>query len=160
MSLNAPKDLPVPASDGLHFGIACACFNSELTDPLLTRVTSLLEEAGSPASLVVERVPGSHEVPVALALMLAVESFDCLLGLGVVIKGATSHHHLVAESAGHALQRLAVERCVPVINGLIVTDTVEDARERVSGALDRGAEFARAALQMAALKRKWTKNSN
>ncbi len=160
MSRNSPTDEPVPASDGLRFGIACACFNPELTDALLARVTSLLEEAGSPAALEVERVPGSHETPVALSLMLEAGPFDCLVGLGVVIKGATSHHHLVAESAGHAFQRLAVERRVPVINGLIVTDSEEDARERVTGALDRGAEFARAALQMAALKRKWTKNSN
>lgn len=160
MSLDSPSGLPVPASDGLRFGIVCACFNSELTDALLARVTSVLKDAGTPASLMLERVPGSHEVPAALALMLDAEPFDCLVGLGVVIKGATSHHHLVAESAGHAFQSLAVERRVPVINGLIVTDCEEDARERVVGSLDRGTEFAHAALQMAALKRKWTKNSN
>ncbi|SVD03789.1 uncharacterized protein METZ01_LOCUS356643, partial [marine metagenome] len=134
--------------------------NGELTDALLARVTTLIEDAGPPERLVGDRVPGSHEVPVAMTLMLESDSFDCLVGLGVVIKGATSHHHLVAENAGSAMQQLAMERAIPIINGIIVTDDPDEARERVTGPIDRGREFAEAALHMAALKRKWKKNSN
>jgi 6,7-dimethyl-8-ribityllumazine synthase len=124
----------------------------------MAKVTAMIKDAGEPERLVVERVPGSHEVPVAMSLMLEAESFDCLVGLGVVIKGSTSHHHLVAESAGQAMQQLAVERCTPIINGIIVTDSIEDAEVRVTGSLNRGREFGEAALHMAELKRKWTKN--
>jgi 6,7-dimethyl-8-ribityllumazine synthase len=80
-----------------------------------------------------------------------------MIGLGVVIKGATSHHHLVAESAGNALQSLSLSQGVPVINGIIVTDDLSSAEERITGRLDRGSEFARAALEMAQLHEKWTK---
>ena len=89
--------------------------------------------------------------------MLESRPFHCLIGLGVVIKGSTSHHHLVADSAGHAIQSLAIEHGVPIINGLVVTEDLNSAEERITGSLDRGKEFAQAALRMAQLYEKWTK---
>ena len=80
-----------------------------------------------------------------------------MIGLGVVIKGATSHHHLVAESAGNAIQSLVLQHGVPIINGIVVTDDENSANERINGSLDRGREFAQAALEMAHLHEKWTK---
>ena len=157
MSLDPPQGGKW-SSDGLRLGIVCARYNEVLTDALMDKVTAIIKDAGEPEKLVVERVPGSHEVPVAMSLMLEAETFDCLVGLGVVIKGSTSHHHLVAESAGQAMQQLAVARSTPIINGIIVTDSIEDAEARVTGYLDRGREFGEAALHMAELKQKWTKN--
>ena len=157
MSLDPPQGGKC-SSGGLRLGIVCARYNEALTDALLAKVTAIINKAGEPERLIVERVPGSHEVPVAMSLMLGAESFDCLVGLGVVIKGSTSHHHLVAESAGQAMQQLAVECSTPIINGIIVTDSIGDAEARVTGTLDRGREFGEAALHMAELKRKWTKN--
>ena len=157
MSLDPPQGGKW-SSDRLRLGIVCARYNEVLTDALMDKVTTIIKDAGEPERLVVERVPGSHEVPVAMSLMLGAESFDCLVGLGVVIKGSTSHHHLVAESAGQAMQQLAVARSTPIINGIIVTDSIEDAEARVTGSLDRGREFGEAALHMAELKQKWTKN--
>ena len=159
MSLDAPEGGKL-SSDGIRLGVVCSRYNEELTDAMLARVTGLIEEAGVPERLVVERVPGTHEVPAAMVLMLESEGFDCLVGLGVVIKGDTSHHHLVAENAGSAMQQLAMERAIPIINGIIVTDDPNEARERVTGPIDRGREFAEAALHMATLKRKWKKNWN
>ena len=157
MSLDPPQGGKW-SSDGLRLGIVCARYNEALTDALLTKVTAVIKYAGVPERLAVERVPGSHEVPVAMSLMLESESFDCLVGLGVVIQGSTLHHHMVAESAGQAIQQLAVTCSTPIINGIIVTDSIEDAEARVTGPLDRGGEFGEAALHMAELKRKWTKN--
>ena len=157
MSLDAPKP-DNPSSDGLSIGIVCARYNEELTDALLARVSEVIQGQGEPENLSVERVPGSHEIPVGLSLMLESRDFDCLVGLGVVLKGATSHHHLVAESAGSALQKLAIDQSTPIINGIIVTETLEEARERVTGSIDRGREFAEAALSMAQLKRRWKKS--
>ena len=91
-SPTAPVIDPAPFS----FGIVCARFNEGLTQHLLDRVLEVLEEHGKPADLVVERVPGSHEVPAGLSLLAETGRFSSLIGLGVVIKGSTSHHHLVA----------------------------------------------------------------
>ena len=84
------------------------------------------------------------------------KTFSCLIALGVVVKGGTSHHQLVADSAGQAIQSLVVEYGTPIINGIIVTDDYFSAETRITGSVDRGNEFAQAALQMAQLKMKWT----
>ena len=64
---------------------------------------------------------------------------------------------MVGQSVSHALQRVALDRGVPVINGVVVADTQAQAQARCTGKIDRGAEFARAALEMAALKQRFSK---
>lgn len=145
------------SSEGLSFGVVAARYNEELTESLLRKVTECLCVNGNPRELLIERVPGSHEIPSALNLMLNAKSFSCMIGLGVVIKGGTSHHHLVAESAGNSIQSLVSRHGVPIINGIIVTDDYDSANERINGKLNRGKEFAQAALEMAHLHDKWTK---
>ena len=156
MSQSPPSDKRIDPS-GFTIGIVAACYNEDLIESLLDKVTAGICKNGDPAELLVERVPGSHEIPCAVNLMLNARPFSCMIGLGVVIKGATSHHHLVAESAGNALQSLSLSQGVPVINGIIVTDDLSSAEERITGSLDRGSEFAQAALEMAQLHEKWTK---
>ena len=155
MSTDYPSPPQIDASP-FAFGVVCARFNESLTQSLLDRVLEILQKQGKPAELVIERVPGSHEVPAGLALLANSGRFSCLIGLGVVIKGATSHHHLVAESAGNAIQSLVVKHRLPIINGIVVTDDLNSAEMRITGALDRGREFAHAALEMASLRQKWT----
>ena len=155
MSLDAP-DFSAIDSSGFRIGVIAAQFNRRLSDALLSRVKEVIHQHGDPKKWIVERVPGSNEIPSGLNLLLEKESFSCLLGLGVLIKGGTSHHHLVAESAGYAIQSLAIAHNTPIINGIIVTDDLPTAEERICGSIDRGMEFAHAALQMAQLKQKWT----
>lgn len=150
-SPNPPIIDPAPFS----FGIVCSRFNESLTQSLLDRVIEVLNEQGTPAQVITERVPGAHEVPAGLSLLADSGRFSTLIGLGVVIKGSTSHHHLVAESAGHAIQSLVVQHRLPIINGIVVTDDLTTAEERITGKLDRGKEFAHAALEMASLRKKW-----
>jgi 6,7-dimethyl-8-ribityllumazine synthase len=100
------------------------------------------------------RVPGSHEVPWAVQRLAAQGRRDCVIGLGVLIAGDTRHHELVADSVSHALQRVALATGVPVINGVMAVGTAAQARARCTGRINRGAEFAAAALEMAALKRR------
>jgi 6,7-dimethyl-8-ribityllumazine synthase len=110
--------------------------------------------AGVPEkAITVLRVPGSHEIPWA-AQSLALGSRDVVIGLGVLIGGATSHHEMVGQSVSQALMRIALDTRVPVINGVIVANTLAQARERCIGRINRGAEFAAGALEMAALKKK------
>ena len=156
MSTDSPVNLITDPAE-LSIGVVCASFNSDLCESLLTRVTSCLQEKGMLKKLLIERVPGSNEVPSGIDLILEGTSFDCMIGLGVVIKGSTSHHHLVAETSGHSLQNLSVKYHTPIINGIVVTDDLQSAEDRIVGEIDRGKEFAKAALHMAHLKRKWTK---
>ncbi len=154
MSLNAPTSQDLDGSKR-RFGIVAARFNQELVDSLLARLERALAAAGvKPTSIRVERVPGSHEVPWAVARLAARRRYDCIIALGVLIGGDTNHHEMVGQSVSHALQRVAVESGTPVINGVIVADTPAQARARCTGRIDRGTEFARAALEMAALKRR------
>ena len=145
------------AATTLRIGIVASRFNKLLVEALLIRVLDSISTNGAPEFLCVERVPGAHEIPSALSLMLRSESFSCMIGLGVIIKGSTSHHHMVADTAGHAIQRLAINHHTPIINGIVVTDNVSDAEERITGTLDRGQEFAHAAIEMGHLQKKWTK---
>jgi 6,7-dimethyl-8-ribityllumazine synthase len=154
MSTDSPNP-PILDPAPFSFGIVCSRFNESLTQSLLDRVIEVLNEQGTPAQIIIERVPGAHEVPAGLSLLADSGRFSTLIGLGVVIKGSTSHHHLVAESAGHAIQSLVVQHRLPIINGIVVTDDLTTAEERITGKLDRGKEFAHAALEMASLRKKW-----
>ncbi len=154
MSLAAPQPTVIDGA-GFSFGVVAARFNGELVDALLARVLAGLRAAGVAARKIkVVRVPGSHEVPWAVQTLAVHGRRDCVLGLGVLIGGDTSHHEMVGTSVSHALQRVALETRTPVINGVIVANTRAQAEARCRGRIDRGAEFAAAALEMAALKRK------
>jgi 6,7-dimethyl-8-ribityllumazine synthase len=152
MSLDKPSLQPVDGAR-LRIGIAAARFNGVLVDALLARVRAGLAAAGVRAkNITVVRVPGSHEIPWAVQALAG--GRDGVIGLGVLIGGETNHHEMVGQSVSQALQRVALDSGVPVINGVIVANTRAQARARCAGRIDRGAEFARAALEMGALKRR------
>ena len=157
MSLAVPS---TQAINGAAFRVAivAARYNDVLVEALLARVLGGLNSAGVKSkNVTVVRVPGSHEVPVAVGMLARPKSVDCVIGLGVLIGGDTRHHEMVGQSVSHALQRVALDRGVPVINGVVVADTQAQAQARCTGKIDRGAEFARAALEMAALKQRFSK---
>ena len=134
-------------------GVVAARFNEALVDGLLVQLTAGLRRAGVKAGRIqLVRVPGSHEVPWAAGRLAASRRHDCVVVLGVLIGGDTKHHEMVGQSVSHALQRVALDAGIPVINGVIVADTVAQARARCTGEINRGAEFAQAALAMAELK--------
>ncbi len=156
MSFDAPKP---PVIDGSRFsiGIAAARFNGTLVDGLLASLRAALESQGVPAAgLTLVRVPGSHEVPYAIQRLADTGKHDCLIALGVLIGGDTNHHEMVGNSVSAALQSIALQSRLPVINGVIVANTRAQAEARCTGAINRGAEFAAAALEMAALKRSFS----
>lgn len=156
MSLAAPSE-KVIKGDAFRVGIVAARFNGELVDALLDRVVAKLRAAGvKEKAIAVVRVPGSHEVPWA-ASELARGRRDVVIGLGVLIGGDTSHHEMVGQSVSHALQGVALATRIPVINGVIVTNTRAQAEARCRGRIDRGAEFAAAALEMAVLKKSFSR---
>ncbi len=155
MSLDAPVQTPL---DGSRFslGVVAARFNGELVDGLLRELKATLAHQGVPLDQIeVVRVPGSHEIPVAVQLLADTGKFDCIVALGVLIGGDTQHHAMVGTSVSHALQALAMATRIPVINGVVVADTRAQAEARCVGPIKRGAEFAQAALEMAALRRRF-----
>lgn len=154
MSLDAPAAAPVDGSL-FSFGIAAARFNQELVDGLLGSLLATLLKHGVPESrLETLRVPGSHEVPYAIQLLADRGKHDCLIALGVLIGGDTNHHEMVGNSVSQALHHVSLTASLPVINGVIVANNRAQAEARCLGPINRGAEFALAALEMAALKRK------
>jgi 6,7-dimethyl-8-ribityllumazine synthase len=154
MSLAAPAETTVDGS-AFRVGIVAARFNGDLTDALLARVVERLHAAGvKERAVTVVRVPGSHEVPWAVGELARDSRRDVVIALGVLIGGDTSHHEMVGQSVSHALQRIALESRTPVINGVIVANTRAQAEARCRGKINRGTEFAAAALEIAALKRK------
>jgi 6,7-dimethyl-8-ribityllumazine synthase len=148
---------PVPTAAGgaaFRVGVAAARYNDRLIEPLLAQVVGALRAAGvKEKNLTLARVPGSNELPVA-AQWLAARRPDVVVALGVIIRGDTLHYELIAHASARALQRVALDARLPVINGIVVAENEEQAEARCLGRIDRGAEFAAAALEMAALGRR------
>jgi 6,7-dimethyl-8-ribityllumazine synthase len=154
MSLSAPTALSIDGTR-LRFGIAAARFNGVLVDALLARVLEGLRAAGTlEQNITLWRVPGSHEIPWAAQALADGGAVDGVIGLGVLVAGDTNHHEMVGQSVSYALQRVALTTRVPVVNGVMVVNSLAQAEERCIGRINRGAEFAAAALEMAALKGK------
>jgi 6,7-dimethyl-8-ribityllumazine synthase len=149
MSQDKPKPNDIDGRD-LWFGVAAARYNGPLVDTLLERVRrTLLDAKVASDHIKVIRVPGSAEVPYAAHMLAMTGEYDCVIGLGVVVAGDTPHHEIIAHSTALAFQESALRSEVPVINGIIVTLDAAQAEARCRGDLDRGSEFARAALEMA-----------
>jgi 6,7-dimethyl-8-ribityllumazine synthase len=149
MSDSPPDPLPVDGAD-FFIGIVAARYNGELVDALLARVLAVLQEHGvRERNIEVARVPGSNEIPYVAHMLAATGEFDCLIALGVVLSGETSHHEVISYGTAYSLHSIGMQSEIPVINGILTVNSLEQARERISGSHDRGAEFARAALQMA-----------
>lgn len=148
MSLDKPKSKKLDASD-YSFAIAASRFNQKLVDALLKDVRKTLAECGAKDSNIrVLRVPGAAELPFA-ASRLALLGYDAVICLGVVIAGETPHHLIIAHSTADALQRIAVENGIPIINGIVVTNDKAQAEARTIGKIRRGVEFADSAIEMA-----------
>jgi 6,7-dimethyl-8-ribityllumazine synthase len=159
MSLRAPAST---AASGAAFrvGIAAARYNEHLVEPLLAHTQAALLAAGvKKGNLAVVRVPGSNELPTA-AQWLAAHRPDVIIALGVIIRGETIHYELIAHASAQGLQRVALDAHLPVINGIVVGENEAQAAARSHGGIDRGAEFAAAALEMAALGRRLKKKGH
>ncbi|MBN1404252.1 MAG: 6,7-dimethyl-8-ribityllumazine synthase [Opitutales bacterium] len=151
------SDIPLEAvnvdGEGLRFGIVASRYNKDYVDALLESALRTLDKAGVRAEdIETIRVPGALEAPFVAGMLASSGEFDCLIVLGVIIKGDTSHHDVIARSTAEAFQRISRESEVPIINGVLDVNNEEQAKLRCMGKMDRGAEFATSALEMADLK--------
>ena len=135
-----------PEGEGRSVGVVVARFNGEITGALLESALAALDEEGvAKDAVTVMPVPGAFELPLAAMALAKTRRYACIVALGAVIRGDTPHFDYVAGEAASGLQLAALETGVPVAFGVLTTDTVEQARERV----DKGAEAVRTALEMA-----------
>lgn len=152
MSLDQPEALSIDGRD-LRFAIVAARFNPALVKALLENCVQAMAEAGvQPENIEVLRVPGSNELPYAAAMLAKSFQYDAVVVLGLVLAGETPHHEVIADSTGNALQRISLDTETPVINGIVVVHTMEQAEARCRGDINRGREFGLAALEMAVIK--------
>jgi 6,7-dimethyl-8-ribityllumazine synthase len=143
-----PEAVPVDAA-GLRLGIVATTWHGEITAALLDRAVEAARASGVPQPTVA-RVPGAIELPV-VAQALA-EEHDAVVALGVVIRGGTPHFEYVCDSVTAGLTRVALDAGKPVGNGVLTTDTEEQARDRAGlpgSAEDKGWEATLAALATA-----------
>jgi 6,7-dimethyl-8-ribityllumazine synthase len=102
------------------------------------------------ATISILRVPGSFEIPVVVRELAAHDSADAIIACGVILQGETSHAQNLSRSVTDALQRIAVEHSVPVINVVLSFDNEAQARARcLENKINRGTEAARAAVEIA-----------
>jgi 6,7-dimethyl-8-ribityllumazine synthase len=127
-------------------GVVVARFNREITKAMLESALNALTSAGvSRDAITVMPVPGAFELPLAAMALAKTRRYACIVALGCVIRGDTPHFDFVAGEAASGLQLAALESGVPVSFGVLTCETREQAEARV----DRGAEAARTALEMA-----------
>lgn len=138
---------------GRRFGIVASRFNDFIVRPLLDGALDAIKRHGGDLSSVdVAWVPGSYEIPLAARRLAFSGRYDAVICLGAVIRGATAHFDYVAGGASSGVSNVALEADLPVIFGVITTETIEQAIERAGTKLgNKGFEAAATAIEMASL---------
>ncbi|MGA2521155.1 MAG: 6,7-dimethyl-8-ribityllumazine synthase [Acidimicrobiales bacterium] len=133
-----------------RIGVVCAKFNGAITERLLDGVLAGLEANGvKPAAVSVAWVPGAFELPLVARRLAEAGGMEAVVALGAVIRGDTAHFEYVAGQCASGLQRAALDTGVPIVFGVLTTETVEQALERSGeGPDNKGYEAALTALEM------------
>ena len=150
--LDIPDDVAVlegsPSGADRTVGVVVSRFNGEVSNKLLESALAALAAAGvSEERITVMPVPGAFELPFGAMALAKTRRYSCIVALGCVVRGETPHFEYVAGEAASGLQLAGLETGVPVAFGVLTVDTAEQAEAR----LDKGADAARAALEMADL---------
>lgn len=144
---------------GLRICIVAARWNEFITSKLVEGASVTLRECGvAEADVTLAWVPGSFEVPTAARWAAETGRFDAVICFGAVIRGETAHFEYVAGGAAEGIAATSRETGVPVIFGVLTTETVQQALDRVGGKEGhKGEEAARGAIQMANLHRQFNR---
>lgn len=138
---------------GRKVAVVAARFNDFIVASLLKGAIAAWLERGGPAEdLLIARVPGAFELPVAARRLALSGRYDAVVALGCVIRGDTPHFEYVSGECARGLQLASLETGVPIIFGVLTVETVEQALERAATtAGNKGGEAMTAALEMASL---------
>ena len=119
------------AAKGLKIALVASRFNSFLVGQLVKGAADAFNRRGGDAAgLVLVRVPGAYEIPVTAKKLAASKKFDAVVGLGAVVQGATPHAALINETTARAFTEIALETGVPVVDGVVSAENLEQAVER------------------------------
>ncbi|MBY0383331.1 MAG: 6,7-dimethyl-8-ribityllumazine synthase [Xanthobacteraceae bacterium] len=138
---------------GMRFGIVVAKFNKFVTSKLLSSCLDGLTKHGVKESDIdVARVPGAFEIPLVAKTLARSGRFDAVICLGAVIRGDTPHFDYICHEASRGIGQASLETGVPIIFGVLTTETVAQAIERADTAkFNRGGEAAKSAIEMASV---------
>ncbi|MBT3310747.1 MAG: 6,7-dimethyl-8-ribityllumazine synthase [Desulfobacterales bacterium] len=138
---------------GKKFGIVASRFNDFITDRLVSgAIDALIRSGANDADIEVVKVPGAFEIPLIAKKMAEKGRYDAIICLGAVIRGATPHFDYVSSEVSKGVAVVSLESSVPIIFGIITTDTIEQAIERAgTKAGNKGWSAAISAVEMANL---------
>ena len=134
----------------MRIGIVVSRFNDFVTERLLTGAQATIREAGVPDDdVVLLRVPGAFEIPIAAQRLAETSRVDAVICLGCLIRGATPHFEYIASACAHGITAAAAATGVPMTFGVLTTNSVEEALERAApGDGNKGREAALAAIDL------------
>lgn len=134
MSTHAPKPAPSELPADVKIAVIAARFNEHIVGELLSGCLKRLEQLKvSDSNIAIHRVPGAFELPLAAKLAAATKRFHAVICLGAVIRGETPHFDYVAGECARGLQNVSIEQSLPVIFGVLTTNTEEQAKDRIGG---------------------------
>ncbi|MEW5735192.1 MAG: 6,7-dimethyl-8-ribityllumazine synthase [Thermodesulfobacteriota bacterium] len=135
---------------GKKFGIVTARFNDFISDRLLGGALDALSRSGvKDQDIAVVKVPGAFEIPLAAQKMAESKSYDAVICIGAVIRGSTPHFDYVCAEASKGVAHVSLNYGIPVLFGILTTDTIEQAVERAgTKAGNKGFSTAMAAIEM------------
>ena len=137
-------------AEGFKFAIVASRFNHALVDRLVEgAIDCLIRHGAKEEDIIVVRVPGSWEIPVAVKRILTKGEVDAVIALGVLIRGATPHFEYIASEVSKGLAQLSLEFGKPVSFGIITADSLEQAVERAGTKMgNKGWEASLSAIEM------------
>ena len=149
MSKSTPSRPPI-VKVNRTFHIVASRFNTQYVDGLIEHVTEELRALAPDSKILLHRVPGSFEIPVVARELAIRNKANAIIACGVILQGETDHAQNLSRSVTDALQRIAVEHGVPVINAVLSFNNENQARARcLENKINRGIEAARAAVEIA-----------
>jgi len=151
MSTNAPRR-PRIVKHKRTIKIVASRFNATYVQGLVDHATQELHELAPDAAISIYRVPGSFEIPVVVRELARNKKADAIIACGVIMRGETNHAKNLSRSVTDALQRIAIDSGVPVINVVLSFESEDQARERcLENRINRGTEAARATVEIASV---------
>lgn len=140
-------------AEGKKFAIVIARFNSFISDKLLEgAMDTLIRSGAGQDDIDIARVPGAFEIPLVAKKFADSQKYDAVICLGAIIRGATPHFDVVVNEASKGTAQVGLDSGVPVLFGVLTTETIEQAIERAgTKAGNKGSEVAVAAIEMANL---------
>lgn len=148
--MNVTTHQGIYTGKGLKFAVVAARFNDFITKSLIGgAVDALVRHEVAEADIAVYKVPGAFEIPLMSKKLAESGKYDAVITLGAVIRGSTPHFDYVSSEVSKGVAKVALDSGVPVIFGVLTTDTIEQAVERAGTKHgNKGAEAAMSALEM------------